>query len=181
MQDEFAPFLPSLRMAHDPGEEINKSVGCESASGASSVLLAPNLLIPTGDIYGFSGYFHSDHLVGLVTCVVSRVLPPPSSCQVYPVGIPVLYATILWKNRKLLNPRLHTTPDEATRAEPDRRDDMPSTILCITPKGQARSSYSYEELQELQAKVEARREHPKLVPSMFLWKDFGENVNAVGT
>lgn len=102
-------------------------------------------------------------------------------CQVYPIGIPVLYATILWQNRELLNPRLPTTPDGATSDEPERGDAMPSTILSMAPKGQARNSYSSEELRELEEKVKARREHPKLVPSMFLWKDFGESAKAVVT
>lgn len=41
------------------------------------------------------------------------------------------------------------------------------------PKGEAKK-YSPGALRELEEKVEARRKHPELVPSMFLWKDFGE-------
>ena len=107
-----------------------------------------------------------------------------AACQVYPIGIPVLYAAILWENRELLNPRIHTTPDgadeAATRAAQGGGDGMPSWILCITSTGQAKNRYSSEEWQELEEKVEARREHPKLVPSMFLWKDFGECARAFG-
>ncbi|CAN0541574.1 unnamed protein product, partial [Laminaria digitata] len=33
-----------------------------------------------------------------------------AAAQVYPVGIPFLYAVILWKNRELLNPRIDTHP-----------------------------------------------------------------------
>ncbi|CAM9217775.1 unnamed protein product, partial [Laminaria digitata] len=80
---------------------------------------------------------------------------------VYPVGIPALYATILWKNRDLLNPRIYTdgnTPTGVARADSGSRDDKPAT------------------LQELEEKVQARRENPELVPSMFLWKDFGPDL-----
>ncbi|CAM9638404.1 unnamed protein product, partial [Laminaria digitata] len=76
---------------------------------------------------------------------------------IYPIGIPILYAAILWKNRELLNPRIDTVPTGADEEE-------------------TRNSYSSEELQELEEKVKARREHPKLVPSMFLWKDFGPDL-----
>lgn len=107
----------------------------------------------------------------------------------YPIGIPALYATTLWKNRELLNPGIHSITDSttvpsdgadeaATRAfyDPARADDdIPPAILGKPPrKGQTKKRYSLQEMQELEAKVEARREHPKLAPSMFLWKDFGE-------
>lgn len=109
-----------------------------------------------------------------------------AACQVYPIGIPILYAVILWKNRELLNPRIDTVPagvdEEETRVNAGSGDDLLSTmpVLCISSKSQAKNSYSSEELQELAEKVKARREHPKLVPSMFLWKDFGEGARAFG-
>ncbi|CAM9826802.1 unnamed protein product, partial [Laminaria digitata] len=53
---------------------------------------------------------------------------------VYPVGIPVLYALILWKDRELLNPRIHVEPDEAdeaaTTADAAGRDQiLPRLVL----------------------------------------------------
>lgn len=108
-----------------------------------------------------------------------------AAAQVYPIGIPALYAAILWKKRDLLNPRIHTDkPDgvdgfdeAATRTDPAREDGIPfAMMLCATPKvGQARDSYSPRDIRELEERVKARRENPKLVPSMFLWKDFGES------
>ena len=99
------------------------------------------------------------------------------AAKVYPVGIPILYAVILWKNRELLNPRIHTKPvgadEAATRGDPTKGDGNPSATRSIMPKGQTKQ-YSPEELQMLEEKVKARKKHPELVPSMFLWKDFGE-------
>ncbi|CAN0542863.1 unnamed protein product, partial [Laminaria digitata] len=69
----------------------------------------------------------------------------------YPIGIPVLYAAILWKNRELLNPRLHIThdgtDDATTGADPETADHFPSAtpVLCITRNGQAKHSYSSED------------------------------------
>lgn len=103
----------------------------------------------------------------------------------YPIGIPVLYIAILWNNRELLNPRIATTSDEANEATPEAKlgsgDDMPFEILRLTPTDRARYSYYSEELQELQGKVKARRDHPKLIPSMFLWKDYGKSARVFGT
>lgn len=91
----------------------------------------------------------------------------------YPIGIPALYATILWQNRELLNPRIHS------HAKPDPDDgpleaEIGADPVSTTSKGQTKKGYSAEELQELEDKVEARKVHPDLVPSMFLWKDFGK-------
>ncbi|CAM9298394.1 unnamed protein product, partial [Laminaria digitata] len=92
---------------------------------------------------------------------------------VYPIGIPVLYAAILWKNRELLNPRIEAQPvvvgEVATRAEA-------SIFHSRTSKGHTKNGYSSQELKELEEKVQARRVHPELVPSMFLWKDFGPDL-----
>lgn len=113
--------------------------------------------------------------------VVPRPLNWPPTCffvrrkQVYPIGIPILYAVILWKNRELLNPRI-----VRCNAEPDSgRESMggevdPTAVLCTAPKLGTKKSYSPEELGELEERVLARKKHPELVPSMFLWKDFGE-------
>lgn len=101
------------------------------------------------------------------------------AAQVYPVGIPVLYAVILWQNRELLNPRTHTTPGgvdgTATIADTADGDATPSSsIRSVMSTGKAHVLPCSQEMQELAEKVNARREHPELVPSMFLWKDFGE-------
>ena len=61
----------------------------------------------------------------------------------------------------------------ATPHDPTTRTDNPAAMPSVKPKGQT-TKYSPEALQELEEKVEARRKHPELVPSMFLWKDFGE-------
>ena len=73
--------------------------------------------------------------------------------QVYPIGIPLLYAYILWKNRDSLNPR----PRASAGGESGSEDGSPAK--------------TQETLEET---LKRRRENPDLVPSMFLWKDFGE-------
>ena len=129
--------------------------------------------------------------VGIVSsfsarCAVTVTMPLylcVAAAQVYPIGIPVLYATILWKNRELLNPCIQPHADESgdTTASGDsvNGDVDPSPKTCTKSKGQTKNVYSSEELQELEEKVQARRVHPELVPSMFLWKDFGENWKGV--
>lgn len=111
----------------------------------------------------------------LAKCIFICWLKYPYRClaapQVYPIGIPVLYAAILWKNRELLNPRIHTEPDVVDEAAAGADSFV---TLSTTSKGQTKKNYSFEELQMLEEKVKARRTHPELVPSMFLWKDFGE-------
>ena len=100
--------------------------------------------------------------------------------QVYPIGIPVLYATILWQHRELLNPYIGSDPNGSSQTAATAHlaggTEIPSVLTCTKPKGQKMNNYSLEELQEFAEKVEARRENPKLVPSMFLWKDFGERA-----
>lgn len=105
----------------------------------------------------------------------------------YPVGIPALYAAILWKNRELLNPRIITVVESepggieeaAPRADPTKGAGIRSWVLCCTPKGQTKETLSPQALQEFKERVNARREHPDLVPSMFLWKDFGEGYKCI--
>eukprot|EP00752_Nemacystus_decipiens_P008148 g7287.t1 len=78
---------------------------------------------------------------------------------VYPIGIPLLYAYILWINRESLNPCAQA--DDASR----------STMAMM------RSDYTLKETQaELEERIEKRRQNPDLVPSMFLWKDFGPDM-----
>lgn len=101
--------------------------------------------------------------------------------KVYPIGIPVLYSVVLWKHRELLNPRIcyagdakpeaNDTNEEPTREHLARRDGIQSATLLTSSNVQPLEELSLRELEE---RVEARREHPELVPFMFLWKDFGE-------
>lgn len=72
----------------------------------------------------------------------------------YPIGIPLLYAFILWVNRGSLNPTIQ--PEVFAGADGDEQD--------ISLKHEA---------DDLQKRLERRRQNPDLVPSMFLWKDFG--------
>lgn len=82
--------------------------------------------------------------------------------QVYPIGIPLLYAFILWVNRESLNPRVQAVAGP----EPDGETAL--------PKGSSLPVKPQEEEEDLQERIEKRRQNPDLVPSMFLWKDFGE-------
>lgn len=100
----------------------------------------------------------------------------------YPIGIPVLYSVFLWKHRELLNPRVYVDAkseandagEESTRARLARGDDTQSATL-LAPSNLQHTKYLFLlELQQLEERVEARKEHPELVPFMFLWKDFGE-------
>ncbi|CAM9106040.1 unnamed protein product, partial [Hapterophycus canaliculatus] len=77
---------------------------------------------------------------------------------VYPVGIPLLYAFILWKNRHSLNPRVG-----AVVGPVDGEMSMSGRSLGGGP-------------DTLEEKLERRRQDPNLVPSMFLWKDFGPDL-----
>ena len=54
-----------------------------------------------------------------------------------------------------------------------------SSFFKNSPKGQSKSELSQQELQEYNEIVRARRGHPELIPSMFLWKDFGEGCNCI--
>ncbi|CAN0312502.1 unnamed protein product, partial [Discosporangium mesarthrocarpum] len=92
---------------------------------------------------------------------------------VYPVGIPLLYFWILWRNRSKLNPKLDSTihtPGHTVNPNPShwtgrwrRKQPQPT----MTP--QEEILYN----RELQAKVSSRKKDPDLAPSLFLWKDFG--------
>lgn len=105
----------------------------------------------------------------------------------YPIGIPLLYAFILWRNRHLLNPlkpqpRGLVTPtsggveeateeDELTNGPPARGLTHLGTPFRNPENGHVNSA---DELLEREERVRMRMENPELVPSMFLWKDFGE-------
>lgn len=83
---------------------------------------------------------------------------PPAADQVYPIGIPLLYAYILWINRESLNPCMQ----QADASWSGSRLPMQSEYTAK------------ESPAEVQERIEKRRQNPDLVPSMFLWKDFGE-------
>lgn len=89
--------------------------------------------------------------------------------KVYPIGIPSLYFFILWTNRESLNPMI------ARRGAPEVEDGVcdeaeeSSTVDTTRPrKLERRDSILLEE------KLQERTTNPDLVPSMFLWKDFGK-------
>ncbi|CAM9941933.1 unnamed protein product, partial [Ectocarpus sp. 12 AP-2014] len=80
--------------------------------------------------------------------------------MLYPVGIPLLYAFILWQNRESLNPRVKTGAVVNPRADGST----------------ARITYKAKYAEDLEEKLEKRRRNPDLIPSMFLWKDFGPEI-----
>lgn len=91
--------------------------------------------------------------------------------QVYPVGIPLLYAFILWINRESLNPRTQSADAVVADAVVVDADSDPS------PNAKT-ESVPKETPEELEERLKKRMENPDLVPSMFLWKDFGEGTGA---
>lgn len=105
--------------------------------------------------------------------------------KVYPIGIPVLYAVILWNSRELLNPRIRSgvKVDSDETGQATQRDGFPqgtgtlSSFFNFSSNGQPENDLSEQELQEFNETIRARRDHPELIPSMFLWKDFGEGCN----
>jgi len=93
-----------------------------------------------------------------LTPAVPRASALARAAQVYPIGIPLLYAYILWKSRDSLNPR---------RAQ--------ATLQLESGGGSAMSGLSLSnESEDLKERIEKRADNPDLVPSMFLWKDYGE-------
>ncbi|CAM9194141.1 unnamed protein product [Ectocarpus fasciculatus] len=80
--------------------------------------------------------------------------------MVYPIGIPLLYTFILWRNRESLNPRVKPGAVGNPRADGST----------------ARSTYKATFSEDLEEKLEKRRRNPDLIPSMFLWKDFGPEI-----
>ncbi|CAM9831277.1 unnamed protein product [Scytosiphon promiscuus] len=80
---------------------------------------------------------------------------------VYPIGIPLLYACILWKNRMALNPRVRDTTDSTSG---------------VSRLPMVRGFAANESAEELEERLEMRKRNPDLVPSMFLWKDFGPDM-----
>ncbi|CAN0016842.1 unnamed protein product, partial [Sphacelaria rigidula] len=82
---------------------------------------------------------------------------------VYPIGIPLLYFFILWTNRESLNPTL----EARKRAETEAAAELEAA---------AEAGDSMEEAEKLEERIRQRRQNPDLVPSMFLWKDFGADM-----
>ena len=74
------------------------------------------------------------------------------------------------------------------RVEAERQVEMGGTGEFLSGEGddvagkdpsaenQGKKRMSREEQEELDKMVELRRTQPELVPSMFLWKDFGEKL-----
>lgn len=135
--------------------------------------------------------------LGVAVCVVHSIhprrVPPHVLCnvnadaraaKVYPIGIPVLYAYILWKNRDALNPSVRATvapdPNDTEEEDPEGDAGGPSTNHSLLlrsgtfRRSRSATAMSSEAFHELEEKIRKRGEHPDLVPSMFLWKDFGE-------
>lgn len=85
----------------------------------------------------------------------------------------------------MLNPRIYNVtmpkPDgtngTATRADSVERTGVISWFLRTESKRQTKKAVSPQELQGFKERVRARKEHPELASSMFLWMDFGkENI-----
>ncbi|CAN0047697.1 unnamed protein product, partial [Ectocarpus fasciculatus] len=100
---------------------------------------------------------------------------------VYPIGIPLLYAFILWINRDALNPqpRPEAHDDDNEAAISAQVVDASGWSVASRKAGgggggdEHASAVSKETPEELEERLEKRRQNPDLVPSMFLWKDFG--------
>lgn len=101
----------------------------------------------------------------------------------YPVGIPALYAVILRRKRDLLNPRRNSTATSeydgtgeiATGHDSAGGAGNPLSLLPTASRSQSNKELSPQELQEFNERVRARRDHPELIPTVFLWKTFGED------
>lgn len=106
---------------------------------------------------------------------------PPIAAKVYPIGIPLLYAFILWTNRHSLNPR--TLPNTGSRpggakeeAVGARLPNKSGDYFANALERKRATNQSPNELQDLEERVRKRAENPDLAPSKFLWKDFGERL-----
>eukprot|EP00752_Nemacystus_decipiens_P008150 g7289.t1 len=87
---------------------------------------------------------------------------------VYPIGIPLMYAYILWTNRESLNPK--TQPDGgAVDPQASRRPRRALSRMDNTHTAK-------ESPAELKERLRKRSLNPDLLPSMFLWKDFGGSL-----
>lgn len=81
--------------------------------------------------------------------------------KVYPIGIPLTYFCVLWKNRKLLKSRPATH-------EPSARN---SGFGEAFPHWEQLTSTRGGEKED----VDARWSVPELIPSILLWKDYRES------
>lgn len=100
--------------------------------------------------------------------------------KVYPVGIPALYASILWKNRELLNPRIQTVADDISPGATEEELAAAAPTLRSAAQDQTKEVLCPLEVTAFNERVRARKEHPDLAPSAFLWRDFGEGLCATG-
>lgn len=95
----------------------------------------------------------------------------------YPVGIPLVYIFILWINRRSLNPRVHM--EKVKPAELEELSDeyfMERAESDVKQNQQSTTTVSAELERELEKFVRKRRQNPALVASMFLWKDYGDDM-----
>ncbi|CAN0475629.1 unnamed protein product, partial [Ectocarpus sp. 12 AP-2014] len=95
---------------------------------------------------------------------------------VYPIGIPLLYAFILWINRDSLNPRPRpkAANDDDEEVVPAQDADASGwSVASRKANGGGGEYVSKETPEELEERLQKRKQNPDLVPSMFLWKDFG--------
>ncbi|CAN0419853.1 unnamed protein product [Pylaiella littoralis] len=89
---------------------------------------------------------------------------------VYPIGIPLLYAYILWINRESLNPSVkpaNVVVETGLDGAPAAPERMVGTHDVACDEGST---------AKLEERLRKRRQNPDLVPSMFLWKDFGPDI-----
>lgn len=101
--------------------------------------------------------------------------------KVYPIGIPLLYFFILWTNRESLNPTLEARKRAETEAAAEleaaaEAGDVSSRSKSMLSHMGTRLPKSMEEAEKLEERIRQRRQNPDLVPSMFLWKDFGASI-----
>ena len=108
-----------------------------------------------------------------------RLTYPSRVTQVYAIGIPLLYAFILWTKRHLLNPALaaaaRVEQEQQTKEGKEDGQEIEGVGESKTD-GQRKKDLSLLEEEELKKMVKLRKTNPELVPSMFLWKDFCEKL-----
>lgn len=91
-----------------------------------------------------------------------------SSPKVYPVGIPTVYAIILWKNREILNPQQQSSAPSQTARDGEQDVSIARRLRSWMKTKAPRSS------EDATKKSDKRRLVPELAPSMLLWKDYCE-------
>ncbi|CAM9559605.1 unnamed protein product, partial [Choristocarpus tenellus] len=89
---------------------------------------------------------------------------------VYPIGIPLLYFAVLWKQREKLDPKPDNTILEGA-APGGSAEDISQRALWQRKKQKEQMTE-----WELKERVRMRGQDPDLTPTLFLWKDFGPNL-----